>query len=178
MSARSLLILDDDGAFRERLAEAFRRRGYQVATAADLAAAREQIAARRLDFAVVDLRLAGGENGLDAVRHLAAEQPSTRAIVLTGYGSIATAIDAIRIGAADYLSKPADADQIEAALCSPGSEPSSRPPLAVPSLDRVEWEHLQRVLASCDGNISKTARLLGIERRSLQRKLQKYPPPR
>ena len=105
MSARSLLILDDDGAFRERLAEAFRRRGYQVATAADLAAAREQIAARRLDFAVVDLRLAGGENGLDAVRHLAAEQPSTRAIVLTGYGSIATAIDAIRIGAADYLSR-------------------------------------------------------------------------
>ncbi len=176
----SLLVVDDDDAFRERLALSFRRRGYQVQTAANAAQAIALLDDGDFHGAVIDLKLPG-ENGLAIVRHLRNVAPEARVIILTGYGSIATAIDAIRLGASDYLAKPADTDQILSALFPTAAPPSSLPEEEeppVPSLERVEWEHLQRVLHECEGNISKTARRLGIERRSLQRRLQKLPPSR
>lgn len=172
-----MLVVDDDEVFRERLAASLRRRGHSVITASNL----EETMACLSDFmpqcAVIDLRLEG-ESGLMLARSLCEACPDVRVLILTGYGSIATAVDAMRIGAVDYLSKPADTDQIEAALFVHRSEvkTSQEDDLAVPSLERVEWEHLQRVLRDCEGNISATARKLGIERRTLQRKLQKYPP--
>ena len=128
-------------------------------------------------MALVDLRMPG-RSGLELVRELHAIDPVTKIIVLTGYGSIATAIEAMRLGAAYYLSKPADADDVLAALArsdAPPLEPA-RADYVAPSLARAEWEHINRVLADCAGNISEAARRLGIHRRSLQRKLQKYPP--
>jgi two-component system response regulator RegA len=124
---------------------------------------------------VVDLKL-GTENGLDVVRDLHAIDPTTKILVLTGYGSIATALESVRLGAANYLTKPVDADQVLAAIDGrDASATAVAPPVVVPSLARVEWEHIQRVLADCDGNVSQAARLLGIHRRSLQRKLSKFP---
>ena len=130
----------------------------------------------------MDLRLPGG-SGLDVVREVKAIDPATTVVVLTGYGSIATAVEAVRLGAAEYLTKPADVDQIVAALDAArldGKRHGARDesPEHVPSLARVEWEHINRVLADCGGNISKAARLLGIHRRSLQRKLERFPTPR
>jgi two-component system response regulator RegA len=127
---------------------------------------------------LVDLRMPG-MSGLDVVRELHAIDPTTRIVVLTGYGSIATALDAVRLGAVHYLTKPAEVDEILAAFArdrppAPDAEPTYEPP----SLGRVEWEHINRVLADCGGNISQAARVLGIHRRSLQRKLAKYPPRR
>jgi len=118
----------------------------------------------------VDLRLPG-ESGLSVVKDLKSLDPATVVVVLTGYGSIATAVESMKLGAASYLTKPADADQIVAAF--EGTQPADEG--AVPSLARVEWEHIQRVLADCGGNVSQAARMLGIHRRSLQRKLSKYP---
>ena len=129
------------------------------------------------EFAVVDLKMPG-KSGLELVKALREIDPSTKTIVLTGYGSIATAIDAVRLGATYYLSKPADADDIVAAFAR-GEAPPLEPPdieYKAPSLARAEWEHINRVLSDCGGNISEAARRLGIHRRSLQRKLQKYPP--
>jgi two-component system response regulator RegA len=125
----------------------------------------------------VDLRLPG-RSGLEIVRALKAVDPGTNVVVLTGYGSIATAMDAIRLGATHYLSKPADADDILAAFAKKGSLPDlgAEPDFAAPSLARAEWEHINRVLSDADGNVSEAARRLGMHRRSLQRKLQKYPP--
>jgi len=173
---RSLLIVEDDEALRDRLARAFRDRGYEVRQAADAEAA---LAAARDDspeFVVADLRMPG-RSGVELIRELVALDPSTTAVVLTGYGSIATALEAIRAGAVDYLTKPADVDQIEAALHRRLGPEDRSPdePGHVPSLARVEWEHINRVLADCGGNLSKAARLLGMHRRSLQRKLSKYP---
>lgn len=173
---RSLLLVDDDAVFRPRLAQAFRKRGWEVFEASGVAEART--VGESPEFAVVDLRMPDG-SGLDVVRHLHALDPSTRIVVLTGWGSIATALDAIRAGALDYLQKPADADQIEAALL--GKKPAEAAPEqddelhGVPSLARVEWEHIQRVLVACDHNVSQAAKALGLHRRSLQRKLGKYP---
>jgi len=129
------------------------------------------------EVALVDLRMPG-RSGLELVRALHAIDPATRIIVLTGYGSIATAIEAMRLGAAYYLSKPADADDVLAALARSEAPPLEPAPAdyVAPSLARAEWEHISRVLADCGGNISAAARRLGIHRRSLQRKLQKYPP--
>ena len=170
--ARTVLLVEDDDTFRSRLARAFRDRGFLVTEASSvdtaLAAARDDTP----ELAVVDLRLPRG-SGLDVVRELVALDPTTAVVVLTGYGSIATALEAVRLGARRYLAKPADADQILSAL--DGVSPSAPPLPDVPSLARVEWEHIQRVLHDCDGNISQAARLLGIHRRSLQRKLSKYP---
>jgi two-component system response regulator RegA len=173
----SLLIVDDDRVFRERLSRAFRARGYEVREADGFAAAVALAQAESPEIAVVDLRMPG-RSGLELVRELHTIDAATKIIVLTGYGSIATAIEAVRLGAVSYLSKPADADDVLTALAR-----SEAPPLqpvaadyAAPSLARAEWEHINRVLADCAGNISEAARRLGIHRRSLQRKLQKYPP--
>ncbi len=173
----TLLLVDDDRVLRERLGRAFRDRGFDVHTAADADAALAVARAESPELAVVDLRMPG-RSGLDLVRDLKALDPATKVVVLTGYGSIATAIDATRLGAAYYLPKPADADDIlaafargEATLETPAEVPSE-----APSLARAEWEHINRVLVECDGNVSHAARRLGLHRRSLQRKLQKYPP--
>jgi two-component system response regulator RegA len=132
----------------------------------------------RPDAAVVDLKMPGGKSGLDLVPELAARHPGVQIVVLTGYGSIATAVEAVRKGAINYLSKPADADQILAAFDVEGENGGVEVTAAegTPSLARVEWEHIQRILTDCDGNISLAARKLGIHRRSLQRKLSKLPP--
>ena len=171
--ARSLLVIDDDELFRTRLVRAFRQRGYDAIGVADHAAALEAAREETPELALVDLRLPMA-SGLDVVRDLRRLDPTTVIVILTGYGSIATAVEAIKLGANGYLTKPADADQILAAF---EKETTGEPtePSSVPSLARVEWEHIQRVLGDCDGNISHAARLLGIHRRSLQRKLAKHP---
>jgi two-component system response regulator RegA len=167
---RSLLIVDDDSAFRERLVRAMRDRGFEATGAADHPSAIDAAREESPELAVVDLRLPG-ESGLAVVRDLKALDSSTIVVVLTGYGSIATAVESIKLGAASYLTKPADADQIVAAF--EGTQPADV--AQAPSLARVEWEHIQRILSDCDGNVSHAARVLGIHRRSLQRKLAKRP---
>jgi len=210
----TVLVVDDDDTYRTALARAFERRGFRVLAAASASqalelAAHEEAAGRRVDFASVDLRMPGG-SGLDVVRGLATLHPPAIVVVLTGYGSIATAVEAVKLGAADYLTKPADAnDLLRIFGVKVGAEPAAGAgveagaPLAaaqaptsksavsksatsrattakageaeVPSLARVEWEHISRVVADCGGNISQAARLLRMQRRSLQRKLAKYP---
>lgn len=173
----SLLLADDDRVLRDRMARAFRERGFDVRTAADYQEALNSAKADSPEMAVIDLKMPGA-SGLQLVRELKAIDPATKIVVLTGYGSIATAIDAIRLGATYFLPKPADADDILAAFAR-GQNPPLDPPAAdyrAPSLARAEWEHINRVLSDCGGNISEAARVLGIHRRSLQRKLQKYPP--
>lgn len=173
------LLLEDDDAFRERLARALTAREVRVVAVPGLSEARAAWIGTRLDGAIVDLRLDDGD-GLTAVRELHAAQPELPIIVLTGFGSIATALEAVRLGARDYLTKPADPDQILAALRGErlARDNPKEVPAETPSLDRVEWEHIQRVLTDCGGNISQTARLLGLDRRTLQRKLGKFPPSR
>ena len=166
-----ILLVDDDETFRERLALSLRRRNNKVTTASHVEEALSKILTQQPDAAVIDLKMTG-ENGLVLLRKLKEINSSMRVIILTGYGSIATAMDAVRLGADDYLTKPVDADQIEQALLGLKQVPE----ITTPSLDRVEWEHLQRVLNDCQNNISQAARILGIDRRSLQRKLAKYPP--
>ena len=170
-----LLLVDDDETFRERLARALTERKLEVVTADGPATALAAARRTRPAYAVVDLKMAGG-SGLDVVRELVALDPTMRVVVLTGYGSIATALEAVRLGATHYLTKPADADEILAAFARASSSPPPPPDeTSPPSLARVEWEHINRVLADCGGNVSQAARLLGIHRRSLQRKLSKYP---
>ncbi len=173
IDARSLLILDDDEVFRTRMARALAARGYEVAEAGTAADAVRQAREDSPEFALVDLRLPDG-HGLDVVGDLHAIDQTTRIVVLTGYGAIATAVESLRRGASDYLTKPVDADQVAAALDKDGERAGARE-FTVPSLARVEWEHIQRVMTECDGNISQAARVLGLHRRSLQRKLNKYP---
>lgn len=174
--SKRILVVDDDEVFRERLSASLRRRGHEVMVAADLEESLRLSAGFVPECAIIDLRLEG-ESGLMVARGLQELLSEVRILVLTGYGSIATAVDAMRLGAVDYLSKPADTDQIEAALFSERTAGNPvEPESPVPSLERVEWEHMQRVLRDCGGSISASARKLGIERRTLQRKLQKYPP--
>lgn len=173
---RTLLIVDDDEAFRQRLVRAMRDRAYDAVGAGTRAAALEAAQRRPPALAVVDLRLPGG-SGLDVVRDLKALNASVRIVVLTGYGSIATAVESIKLGAESYLTKPADADQLVAALHGAPARQTDAVP-SVPSLARVEREHIERVLADCGGNISQAARTLCLHRRSLQRKLSKHPTPR
>ena len=178
-AGRVALIVDDDDIFRNRLCRAFTARGWEASGAADGPAALELSAQLSPDLVVVDLRLPG-MSGLEIVQALRSLDETTCIIMLTGYGSIATALSATKLGANHYLSKPADADQILSAWLkiSEGSNesPEHSSDLAVPSLARVEWEHIQRVLTDCGGNVSHAAKLLGLHRRSLQRKLAKYPP--
>lgn len=176
----SVLLVDDDDRLRSRMARAFEERGYEAQQASGYDAALAIASEESTEFAVVDLRMPG-KSGLEVVRELNRIDPATKVVVLTGYGSIATALEAMRLGATHYLTKPADVDEViaafdrdnaepgDAATTSEGSEP------VTPSLARVEWEHIQRVLTDCDGNITKAAERLGIHRRSLQRKLAKFP---
>lgn len=174
----SALVVDDDDVFRGRLGRALEARGWKVFLAADAMQTMVAAEGHVPDLAIVDLRL-GDKNGLDIVRSLRALDPTMFILMLTGWGSIATALEAVRGGADHYLTKPVDADQIIAAFdLSLASGPDASSPSSVPSLARVEWEHIQRVIADCGGNISQAARALGIHRRSLQRKLSKYPPAR
>jgi two-component system response regulator RegA len=170
----SVLVVDDDEIFRNRLARALEDRGLAVTVAGDHDAALDEARKESPELAIVDLKMPGG-SGLDVVRDLLALDAGTRVVVLTGYGSIATAVEAIKLGAVHYLPKPADCDEILAALGMAVGDGAAAE-LATPTLARAEWEHIQRVLADCAGNISEAARRLGIHRRSLQRKLSKYPP--
>lgn len=174
--AGNLLLVEDDEVFRQRLAKTLETKGFAVVQASDVSAGHSCIDSNSFNFAVVDLRLPDG-SGLEIVRRLGEKSPEVRTIVLTGFGSIASALEAVRLGAFDYLAKPAGVEQICKALLIDNVHEASVNPHAneVPSLARVEWEHINRVLSEVGGNISKAARLLGIHRRSLQRKLSKFP---
>jgi two-component system, response regulator RegA len=171
---RSLLIVEDDKPFLERLARAMESRGFAVTSCDSVAEGLTQIARAAPAFAVVDLRLGDG-NGLDVVSALKRKRPDARAIVLTGYGNIATAVTAVKMGAVDYLSKPADAEDVVAALLASGNL-KSEPPSNPMSADRVRWEHIQRIYEMCNRNVSETARRLNMHRRTLQRILAKRAP--
>jgi two-component system response regulator RegA len=170
----SLLLVDDDAAFLQRLERAMARRGFAVRIAETVAAGLAAVAEQPPAFAVVDLRLEDG-NGLEVVSALHQKRPDARAVVLTGYGNIATAVTAVKLGAIDYLSKPADADDVINALLATG-EDKPEPPENPMSADRVRWEHIQRVYELCDRNVSETARRLNMHRRTLQRILAKRAP--
>lgn len=171
---KSLLLVDDDEPFLKRLAKAMEKRGFEVETAGSVVAGSAIATARPPAYAVVDLRLEDG-NGLDVVEILQNKREDCRIVVLTGYGAIATAVAAVKIGATDYLSKPADAQDIVNALLSPEGE-LPPPPENPMSADRVRWEHIQRVYELCDRNVSETARRLNMHRRTLQRILAKRSP--
>ncbi|MEO9632218.1 MAG: ActR/PrrA/RegA family redox response regulator transcription factor [Sulfitobacter sp.] len=171
---RSLLLVDDDEPFLRRLAKAMEKRGFEVETAGSVAAGKAMATARPPAFAVVDLRLQDG-NGLDVVEVLRDKRADARVVVLTGYGAIATAVAAVKSGATDYLSKPADANDIVNALLATGGD-LPEPPENPMSADRVRWEHIQRVYELCDRNVSETARRLNMHRRTLQRILAKRSP--
>jgi two-component system response regulator RegA len=175
-SSLTVLVVDDDSTLRTRLVRAFEARGFEARGAVNadmaLAMAREESP----ELAVVDLRMPGA-SGLEVVRELKTIDPATNVVVLTGYGSIATALEAVRLGATHYLTKPADVDDILTAFARAHQAPTEASAIehGVPSLARMEWEHINRVLSDCGGNITQAARLLGLHRRSLQRKLSKYP---
>ena len=170
----SLLIVDDDEPFLRRLARAMEKRGFAPEAVGSVAAGKAVATARPPAYAVVDLRLEDG-NGLDVVEVLRERRPDARIVVLTGYGAIATAVAAVKIGATDYLSKPADANDVTNALLAQGDE-LPPPPENPMSADRVRWEHIQRVYELCDRNVSETARRLNMHRRTLQRILAKRSP--
>ncbi len=170
----SLIIVDDDKPFLQRLARAMEGRGFAVRSASSVAEGVELIRAHAPAFAVVDMRLDDG-NGLDVIAELGRLRPNARAIVLTGYGNIATAVTAVKLGAVDYLAKPADADEVTDALLAP-SNSKAPPPDNPMSADRVRWEHIQRVYELCNRNVSETARRLNMHRRTLQRILAKRAP--
>lgn len=171
----TLLLVDDDEAFRTVLGAALGRRGFAVTLASCAEEAEHAARAQVFEYALVDMRMPGS-SGIDLVATLRGIDDGTRIVVLTGYGTIANAVAAMRAGAVDYLTKPADASACERALL--GRTPGEVDPADVPSLDRVEWEYLQRVLADSSGNVSEAARRLGMHRRSLQRKISRLPPKR
>ena len=170
----TLLLVDDDATFCAVLAEALTRRGYEVRTACNVEEGIARVTEESPEYAVIDLKMPGA-SGLELVKRLHELDPNTRIVMLTGYASIATAVEAIKLGAVHYLAKPADADDILAAFGrtqgDAGIAVSARPL----SVDRLEWEHIQKVLKECGDNISETARRLGMHRRTLQRKLAKRP---
>jgi len=170
-----VILIDDDAVFSAVLARALGTRGFLVDTATDSARALALVREHAPDFAVLDLKL-GAENGLALIPELLAVRPELRILLLTGYASIATAVEAIKRGAHDYLAKPVDADQVVQALLGDAGDETDAPlSMHTPPLKRLEWEHIQRVLTECGGNISETARRLGLHRRTLQRKLSKRP---
>jgi two-component system response regulator RegA len=171
---RSLLIVEDDKSFLQRLARAMEGRGFTVTTAESVAEGLSQLETASPAFAVVDMRLEDG-NGLDVISALKRRRPDARAIILTGYGNIATAVNAVKLGAVDYLSKPVDADDVVAALLALDGR-KAEPPENPMSADRVRWEHIQRIYELCGRNVSETARRLNMHRRTLQRILAKRAP--
>jgi two-component system, response regulator RegA len=171
---RTLLLVDDDKPFLNRLGRAMETRGFKVRLADSVAEGLAQVRESAPAFAVVDMRLEDG-NGLDVVAELRKARPEARAVVLTGYGNIATAVSAVKLGATDYLAKPADADMVEKALLQTGEGDMGLPENPM-SADRVRWEHIQRVYEQCDRNVSETARRLNMHRRTLQRILAKRAP--
>ncbi|MEE4236225.1 MAG: ActR/PrrA/RegA family redox response regulator transcription factor [Anderseniella sp.] len=171
---KSLLLVDDDRPFLQRLARAMETRGFEVRMAQSVAEAMVEVRRDPPAYAVVDLRLEDG-NGLDVVEAIHNLRPEARAVVLTGYGNIATAVSAVKIGAADYLSKPADADAVYGALMAETDNRAALPENPM-SADRVRWEHIQRVYELCNRNVSETARRLNMHRRTLQRILAKRAP--
>jgi two-component system response regulator RegA len=173
-SDRSLLIVEDDKPFQQRLARAMEGRGFTVTTAGSVADGLTQLENYSPAFAVVDMRLEDG-NGLDVISALKRRRPDARAIILTGYGNIATAVNAVKLGAVDYLSKPIDADDVVAALLTLDGR-KAEPPENPMSADRVRWEHIQRIYELCGRNVSETARRLNMHRRTLQRILAKRAP--
>ncbi len=170
----SLLIVDDDAPFVQRLGRAMEKRGFAVETAESISEANSKVETAAPAYAVVDMRLEDG-NGLTVVEKIRKTRPEARTVVLTGYGNIATAVTAVKLGAIDYLSKPADADEIFAALTQAPDE-RAEPPENPMSADRVRWEHIQRIYELCDRNVSETARRLNMHRRTLQRILAKRAP--
>lgn len=170
----SLLIVDDDGPFLRRLSRAMETRGFAVETAESVSEGIAKARVRPPKYAVVDLRLGDG-NGLDVIEAIRQRRDDTRIIVLTGYGNIATAVNAVKLGAVDYLAKPADADEIMLALVRKPGEKVDLPENPM-SADRVRWEHIQRVYEMCERNVSETARRLNMHRRTLQRILAKRAP--
>ena len=171
---KSLLIVDDDNPFRDRLSRAMEKKGFQVIQAEGVKKGIESVKIKKPGFAVVDLRLNDG-NGLDVVKKIQEVNPSSRIIMLTGYGNIPTAVAAIKEGAIDYLAKPADAEDVEKALLANPSEKAA-PPENPMSADRIKWEHIHRVFELCNRNVSETARRLKMHRRTLQRILSKRSP--
>ena len=171
---RSLLLVDDDKPFLTRLARAMESRGYAVETADSVSGGLAAIAARPPAFAVIDMRLADG-NGLDVISELKNRRPDARGVILTGYGNIVTAVTAVKLGAFDYLAKPADADEITSALNATRHDKAEVPENPM-SADRVRWEHIQRIYELCGRNVSETARRLNMHRRTLQRILAKRAP--
>jgi len=171
---KTLLLVDDDEPFLRRLARAMEKRGFETEVALSVAEGKSMALGRPPAFAVVDLRLEDG-NGLDVVELIRDKRPDARIVVLTGYGAIATAVAAVKVGATDYLSKPADANDIVNALLAKG-DALPPPPENPMSADRVRWEHIQRVYELCDRNVSETARRLNMHRRTLQRILAKRSP--
>jgi two-component system, response regulator RegA len=170
----SLVIVDDDVPFQQRLTRAMEQRGFDVRAANSVADGLALIREKPPAFAVVDMRLDDG-NGLDMIAELSRLRPNARAIILTGYGNIATAVTAVKLGAVDYLAKPADADEVTDALLAPPNA-LAPPPENPMSADRVRWEHIQRVYELCNRNVSETARRLNMHRRTLQRILAKRAP--
>ena len=170
----SLLIVDDDNPFRERLARAMEKKGFTVSQAQGVKVGIEAVKSKKPAFAVVDLRLGDG-NGLEVVKEIQTSNPESRIIMLTGYGNIPTAVAAIKEGAIDYLAKPADADDVEKALLA-DPKTKAQPPENPMSADRVKWEHIHRVFELCNRNVSETARRLKMHRRTLQRILSKRSP--
>lgn len=170
----SLLVVDDDAVFCRVLAEALEARGYAVRVAHDVAAGLAAASADPPEYAVIDLKMPG-PSGLELVTRLKALDENTRVVMLTGYASVATAVEAIKLGAVHYLAKPVDADEIVAAFRRDRGDVTVAPPARPLSVDRLEWEHIQKVLTECGGNVSETARRLGMHRRTLQRKLLKRP---
>ncbi len=171
---RSLLIVDDDRSFLQRLAKALEQRGFTVTIAESVADGLLQVEKSTPAFAIVDMRLGDG-NGLDVISVLKRRRPDARGIILTGYGNIATAVNAVKMGAVDYLAKPVDADDVVAALLAQGTS-KIEPPENPMSADRVRWEHIQRIYELCGRNVSETARRLNMHRRTLQRILAKRAP--
>ena len=173
----TILIVDDENFFRERLGRAFDKRNYKVYLAADYNEAMQIVEKDRPDLGVVDLRMPG-KSGLELIKDALAIHPDMRIVVVTGYGSIATATDAVKLGAVSFLPKPADVDDIITAftMTTDLEIPEPEKDFQAPSLARMEWEHINRVLHDCKGNISAAAKKLGLHRRTLQRKLNKYPP--
>jgi two-component system response regulator RegA len=173
-SSLTMLVVDDDEVLNQTLVRAFKRRGIDATGVLTESAALDLCQTQMFDKAVVDLKLAAS-SGLQLIPQLLASIPSLQIVMLTGYSSIATAVEAIKLGAVNYLSKPADIEEILLAFNATPVEQTPITDLLPPSVDRLEWEHIQRVLHEHDGNISATARALGMHRRTLQRKLQKRP---